>query len=376
VEIVSARWGSSPNAQSNLTGVLQPIEIGSSQDLRELLFHLPNFLGYAGEGVRNESGTHWRRARVVLEGGDWSVTLDAINADRAPAFTDASAPAPPPVDSFQTRLQASRGYGLTHVGRLRRLDGANFRGQDGSDFLDHLFYFFSFCRGAYVSPILLVGKDAAGNCVWEKWAARKISPWKEVGSWFSEFAAQELGQAFKGFVLRSVSPVWDEPLTLAIHWYVESNMCSGGIEGAIIMAQTAFELIAWTLLVEDRRTLGEDGFQKLPAVDKLRLILSFARVPLEVPPLLTELIRAAKGYNWTDGPQVITEMRNALVHANPDKRKKVFGAGTKALFETWYLSLWYLELVLLSLMGYAGRYSNRLHREGWRGTEVETVPWA
>ena len=199
--------------------------------------------------------------------------------------------------------------------------------------------------------------------------------WRQLNSWFSDVFIDGLVGGFPGFLTRWQNESWNEPLLLALHWYGEANMAAGGVEGSIILAQAAFEVLAWTLLVEDKQVLSEDGFQKIPAMDKLRLLIADCGMPLGIPASLPLLTDIAKAENWEDGPQALTEFRNALVHSNPKKRKKVLGAGTDVGHEAWELSLWYLELVLLRLFGYQGKYANRLVREGFRVNAVEPVPW-
>ena len=41
----------------------------------------------------------------------------------------------------------------------------------------------------------------------------------------------------------------------------------------------------------------------------------------------------------------------------------------------WQLALWYLELAILAIVGYAGVYRNRLAAEPHVGA-VDPVPWA
>ena len=147
------------------------------------------------------------------------------------------------------------------------------------------------------------------------------------------------------------------------------------LEGGIILAQAALELLAWTILVQDKKILSDDGFAKLSAADKIRLLTGTIGVPLEIPSVLKGLSALAKGLNWKDGPQAVGETRNALVHPNPDKRKTITTAPSIATYECWSLSLWYVELTLLWWFGYAGSYSNRLIMEGFRGVEVQDVPW-
>jgi len=195
-----------------------------------------------------------------------------------------------------------------------------------------------------------------------------------VHSWFNHYSVQGF-EAFPVFFQRLGDKTWNEPLNLAIHWYIESNTSRDNVEGAIILQQAAFELLAWTLLVEDRGILSEDGIQRLPAADKLRLLLSTSGIPLALPSEFQDLLAVAKQYDWMDGPAALTEIRNALVHANPSKRRRILDQSFGIRLDAWQLGQWYLELAILHLCDYRGHYSNRLLRGRWHGDEVERVPW-
>lgn len=279
-------------------------------------------------------------------------------------------------EKFGKQIEAAGGFGITHVGKLERITGGSFSAADAKGIEEALFWFLSFCRGSWVAPLLAVGFDAGGKQVWEEWRKWKIERWRRVGSWFDSWSRVGLVGVFPGFHRRWKDESWNEPIRLALHWYVESNMCAGGVEGGTILAQAAFELLAWTLLVEDQKVLSEDEFKKLRASDMLRSLLSSCEIPLAIPSSLCELTKSATAHNWADGPHAITEVRNALVHASPKKRKKVLGADTGTRYEAWWLGLWYLELVLLWLFDFRGKYSDRLVRDGGKGQEVRLVPWA
>jgi hypothetical protein len=150
------------------------------------------------------------------------------------------------------------------------------------------------------------------------------------------------------------------------------------VEGSIILAQSAFELLGWTHLVEEKLALSDKGYENLAAMDKLRLLLSICGIPAAIPASLPRLSAAAKAKEnqWKDGPQAITEVRNALVHSNPAKRKKMFNVRHMIVFEAWNLSLWYLELIMLKTFNYNANYSSRVAADHWRGDEVAIVPWA
>lgn len=364
--VSSIRLSGGENATvPKLSGVVESSEPAGGCPITSVIFHLPNFRSFIGSNTRDESGRRCQAARVSMKSGDWEVTLDEL----APAGGAKR-------ENFGKQIEAAGGFGITHVGKLERSGGGTFCAADAKQLEAALFRFFSFCHGSWTGPFLAVGFDAGGERVWEEWREWKTERWRRVGSWFNTLSCTGLVGAFPGFIERLNDETWKEPVELAINWYVESNMCAGGVEGGTIMVQAAFELLAWTLLVEDRKVLSEDGFQKIPASDKLRLLLSACGIPLLIPASMDELSKVASEFNWQDGPQAITEVRNALVHASPKKRKKVLGGDAGVRHEAWWLGLWYLELVLLWLTGFREQYSNRLIRNGWKGQEVELVPWA
>jgi hypothetical protein len=106
----------------------------------------------------------------------------------------------------------------------------------------------------------------------------------------------------------------------------------------------------------------------LSAADKFRLLVTSLGIPTAIPGSLSGLI-APKGQRWDDGLDAITSIRNSIVHGDaahplPD------GAEVDA----WKLVLWLIEMAVLRLCNYNGRYSNRLVHK-WAG-QTELVPWA
>lgn len=350
-------WSGIPGASQKTSGSVKPVEIGSGSSLSSVVFHVVNFRNYLGRGVGNGAGMMWA-GRGVTETDGWRVTLDKVNHE-----------------TIFEEVEAVSGSAITHVGKLERTDGSTFSKDDADRLLEGLFRYLSFCRGSWAAPVLVVGQDANDIRVFEQWRDWKIQPWWRTATWFNDFSVEGFEAGLPGFWKLWNNETWNEPLLLALHWYCEANMSAGGVEGSVILAQAAFELLAWTLLVEDRTVLSEDGFQKLPAMDKLRLLISHCGIPLEIPLSLATLSSVAKAENWVDAPQALTEYRNALVHANPKKRQRVLSVDVAARHDAWDLSLWYLELVLLRLFEYEGQYSNRIRRVGFRGDEVEPVPW-
>lgn len=344
------------------TGILRDDDTFAGCRLSAILFHVSNGPEYNGAWVRNLKGKGAGARRAVLQAAPWRITLDAVRE-----WT---------TDDAHRRLRASGGYAITHMGRLDREDGEPFDGQDADAHLEAFGWLLSFCRGAWTFPLLLVGKDADTHEHRELWRCPKIDAATRNQSWFNRLSTEGFG-VLPGLVAKLGDAIWGEPVRNALHWYIVANKPGPvSIEGAIVLQQAAFELLAWTLLVEDRKVLSDDGIQKLWASDRIRRMLSACDIPLEIPTRLDDLLKVAKAENWQDGPRATTEIRNAIVHSSPKKRARILAHGPDARTDTWILGQWYLELVLLKLIGFTGRYSNRLSRGVCRGEEVEPVPWA
>lgn len=327
------------------------------QDLSYTIFHLINFHNYMGSPISETNTTSWA-GRVVFEAEGWKVTIDAVRN----------------VNHLIELLKGTGGYAITHVGKLERSDGGLFPMREGAKLLKALPHFFSFTRGLWCSPIFPTAFAASGDQVMKVWWAPNIGDWRSVWSWFPLYKPECLTDLFPGFLSRWNDPLWRDPTSLAIFWYLECNRHSMAVEAALIIAQAALELLSWVLLVEDSKVFSANGFNSLPAADKIREFLNRVGIPVAVPPTLTQLVNASAILGWLDGPQALTEIRNGLVHPKESKRKKVLGHAPEVRLEVMELACWYLELALLSLFNYKGSYINRLVPKRWV-YEVESVPW-
>lgn len=341
----------------------EPILLGSGKNLSFINFHLTNFHKITGIDISTPRNI-WP-GRFILEAEGWSILIDELES-----FKD-----------IIKSLESEGGYAITHVGKLQRTDNTSFTAEEAEDILEALHWFLSFSRGFWTAPILLVGYSSGGEKVWEKWSANQAAPWQNsVYSWFPDYQnAQSLSKLFPGFFQRWQNKItWNEPIRLAIHWYLESNSKAGGVQGSIVLMQAAFELLSWTLIVEEKKIISQDGFEKLPAADKLRLILSQCNIQLKLPDSLSNLLQAAqhKELRWVDGAQALTEIRNAIVHANPKKRQRVLNRDVLEQTEAYELGLWYLELILLNLFEYKGEYLNRIAKKKLYDDHIESVPWS
>ena len=134
------------------------------------------------------------------------------------------------------------------------------------------------------------------------------------------------------------------------------------------MAQTTLELIFnWWLVELNGLIQGKDSMNLL-ASNKIRLILSSAAIKKEIPESLEHLMKFMNGQNIKDGPEAIVQVRNALVHSRISNRQKIKKIGVYARFEALKLAVMYIDIALLKILGYNGRYNNYCIGAQW-------VPW-
>lgn len=325
-----------------------------SRSLYSATFHLPNGIAFHGEPVRTDRG--WRAARLTFEADGWRVLLDAVADHR----------------DLWAKLSNTGGFALTHVGRIERADGSPFNPEALEEPLTALYWCFTFLFGRRTGPLLLVGHAKSGRPIWDAWPQDRCAPWDLTTSWAPRIETGDLAGLFRGFLERLRLDPWREDFTLAVHWYVETLHQAGAIQGGIVMAQIAFELLWWVTFVAESSTVHEP--ERIIAADKLRLLLERHKIPRSIPDGLPALKKAAIENKWEDGPAAITGMRNNVIHSAKGRtRKRV--ADELFVWEGLQLGTWYLEMLLLALVGYNGMYLPRCRQGGW-ASDTAKVPWA
>jgi len=315
-----------------------------------IVFHLFNFKKIcANKGKYCED--------IHLEADNWVVELK---------------PSAKSENNFE-KLKKEGGYGLTQVGHLRKRDNNLISGKEATYMLNALRYFFSFAKGNWCNPVCAVGFNSS-NRVWESWSSPAESCLPEKGSWFDEHHSEQLENLFPGFMNLWVPEDWNDTLRKVIYWYIISN--TSNIDAGMILTQSALE----RLYSEHFKANSRD---KISAAKKLKDLFCDLSIPIDLTDNTPKLKKLAKDVNdqidtkkldkntkWTNAPIALTKMRNYLVHPKNIYEPLKFGP---AIYDSWNLGQWYLELSLLKECGYLETYCNRLI-PGWVG-EVEDVPW-
>jgi hypothetical protein len=350
-------------------GQLAPFDIGNGDKISYVIFHITNFSDYIGTNIQDE--TKLWKGEITLESEEWRITIDTLSKWK----------------EIHEALKNRGGYAITNVAKLERIDGQTFTSEEAENILFGLNHFLSFVAGRWICPILPSGFDRDNNKIWEKWSYRKLQSYQpgKIISWLPEHSPSDLTTAFKGFMKKYLDPDWQESLRLLVYLYVESN--NAGCEQAIITIQSAFELLAWLILVEQYKILSKEGIEKLPAFELLRLLFHSLQIPLELPQPsdqfyieeLHKMSKMSKAENYSDSPKCITVVRNKIIHPKrtsdkEGKAKPILTFSSPIHREASLLSLWYLEMCLLKIFEYEGVYANRLRKNRWAGN-YDPLPW-
>jgi hypothetical protein len=332
--------------------------LGKSGSVHELRFELMNFHSFIGSSVQLPHSNGAYRGRLALTGGGLDLMLDQV----------------PQYSKRIHRVKDEGGFITSHSGVIARSDRGEIGENDLDDLLHLLHVFCSFSCGRWTTPVFPRGIGDSG-VLWTQFAPWRLSRWKDVGSWFPRQNPTELTKLWDGFVGRWKDPEWQYPLSIAVHWYVEANTGSGAIEGAIVLTQTALELLGWCYLVEEKRKFGSKEYNQLPAADKIEHLLRELNIPTVIPAHLEALKSAADTLGVVTGPAVFVRLRNGIVHPKKSKREEVRSTEVQARWEALQLGLLFVELSILALSGYEGTIYNRT-KSGYPSEIEEFVPWS
>lgn len=344
---------------SRVEGLIQdPLNLGGGP-IEVLRFSLVNFPSYLGESVKFEKDGRSGLAagRLHLPSDQGLCQLDVI------------------WDAEELRGLARKrgGFFISHVGRWLPADGSMTL-HEAESVLDMLHVWFGFLRGAWAGPLFpqgLRGKDI----VWRQFADWKLRESRNVPTWLPERRGLDLSDAFSGFARLWNGTIWRGPLRSAISWLTEANRPGISLETKVIIAQVALELLSWVRLVEDEKIYEYKTFDKMKASERIHKLLVNAHVPAEIPDHLVELTRLCRESGFSSGPEVISGIRNKLVHATEQHRVGLSTVNGLQFFECAQLAIQYIELVLLAICGYRGHYARR-GWSGWKGDDEVLMPWS
>lgn len=282
---------------------------------------------------------------------------------------------PSSVNEVEAVLKARGGHAITRFGSLRRADGAAFDSSEAAEELEALQYFLTFVRGSWSSVVLPIGYLPDGSVGWEDWGSvdRRVSSWRLNLTWFNRTLYKELQGLFGSFRSRWARS-YDRDVIRRVTEYMVGGNTLDTVNTRLLLAEAGLEAMAWVVLVETEGLLSRSQWKRsrdYPMSSKLRMLLSWAQIPANIPAGLPHLAAAARSEGWTDGPESLVKLRNSVVHPT----KNLSALGSLHWSDGALLSMRYLEMVLLRWLDYSGEATNRLDLPMEPG-KTEQVPWS
>lgn len=282
----------------------------------------------------------------------------------------------PAIEERIKALGKSGGYIMTHTATVRKTGGEDFSSQELDSLANGLHNFFSFALGKWSGPQFLTATDRDNQLRYFTAGIGKLSDGANTlgSSWVDAHHIEIIKNVAPGFMeLISVAP-WQDTLGDVIYFYVNANSLGRGVnvDTSALFTQAALELLAWTYCVHDRKLVLEDMFRKssFSAADQIRLLCRSLGVPLDIPPELTDLQQGIlKPNDPRDLASALTRLRQLVTH--PGKRDNL---KPLAFLQGWEAAQWLIELIILRLSNYRGKYAKRFASR-YVGA-VEDVPWA
>ena len=141
------------------------------------------------------------------------------------------------------------------------------------------------------------------------------------------------------------------------------------------MTQIALELLYnWLIIEKKKLLLGRDG-ENIAAANKIRLLLSQINICSKCPETLKNLNSFIKENRLEDGVEAFVLIRNSEVHSQERRRKDIKNLGWNVKFEALELGLWYVEVAMLNILRFEGKYYNRCSLARVSGDGEELSPY-
>lgn len=328
----------------------------NSVNVSKINFEISNLRDFIGATVK--SGNKLSNNRLVLSNNKYEILVDKL--------TD--------YPNRVEKLKESGGYLFLYTGVIiPKKKSLSYK--EGINVIFCLGKFLTFLNGRNCNPIFIRG-IFNGQPKWIEYTPNNSDQYKNVINWPCAHNVSGLSELWESFF-----NLWQDKnernlLETVLHWYIQSNNQSGAVEGSIVMIQNALELLYNWLIIEKKQIIKGEEALNLSASNKIRLLLNQSKIPTDIPLALAN-IRSYLSSNTSlfDGPDVIVQIRNAIVHSTKDKRIKLSKINFEVRNEALKLSLWYVELLLLYVLEYNGMYYNRCAGAEWTGEGEENVPW-
>lgn len=293
-----------PSSKEFLSGFLIPYEspcsvIQPDTQLQAVSFSILNFRGFYGhkdkwidlEGMNRRLGV----AELEHENLRIEITED-------PTFSE-----------NKKSLNRDDGYAITHAGLILLPEDKTLSAKESEHILRGVRAFLTFACGSACGLTLVkaIGQNNRERVL--EWGTSHTESWVQRGiTWLPMIdGGDSLSYLFPGFWSLYNNPDWRDTITTVIDWYANCNNSPFHI--GVILAQAALEALANKIV---GKRVGSTG-------EWLRRMLTGCDIDEKIPDScnglkqLSNSIKNATGNGHIgDGPGVLTEIRNDLVHSH------------------------------------------------------------
>jgi len=325
----------------------------------KIKFCIPNFRDFIGSTVKRitETSRHAYNNRIVLENDNYIIIIDK-NFDYKKSVSI---------------LNEKGGFFTLYSGELKAKKGI-LTFENSKEIFLCLNVFLSFLNGRRTSALFSHGIYEE-KVHWVDYTNYYVDSYKKLLSWTNSHSVIGFNELWKEFSTKWKNLNDRDVLNTAVHWYMECNKSSGFIEGSLIMAQTALELLYNWFVVENKKLLIGKDSENINASNKIRLLISQLHIDYNVPKKFTALQKFLKSEKLIDAPEAVVQIRNAIVHSQEEKRIKLSKIDDRAKYEALELCIWYIEISLLKILKFREKYSNRCSEKFVASAKIEKVPW-
>lgn len=241
-------------------------------------------------------------------------------------------------------LNVTNGFGVTHIGIIKRKDRMRFYPDDTNKLIKGLEWLLSFLNERHIGVPITIGYQGQEK-VWEEYISVNIDSYDFSTVWLSR--EDYFVNMYPYILSRLDDIVWNKVFDQLLEWYIEIR--SGKLIGnQIISVQLALELIAWNYIVIDKEILSKKAFKTLNTSDLFRILF----YEFQIDKFFNEfnLHKELNKYKG-DGIFTLTEVRNSIIH--PDKPDEF---SEDATFTVYRYGLSCLHHSILYLLNYEGKY--------------------
>ncbi len=259
---------------------------------------------------------------------------------------------------------------LTHKLTISRAGQGATRWRELAPWLSRLLLFLSFANRSVVCAPVVYGYQRGELCFFRFETPRRTVPTNRR-SWATNISQSDLRAAQAQFFTTMEDEFWASVLERSIDWecLAEASLIDSP-DQALFTVQMLLELLSFVRLVEESSLLGEPGYGKLPAADKITLLCSRSEQVVRVQDTGDGPVQTfcqANSVNTVG--ELIAVLRNKLTHPTKRNREYLDRVAPGVRYDAVQIGQQIAALTILRVIGYRGMYHDILDQE------AKMVPW-